>query len=91
MPYPYLAEMQHSFVIGANGTGKTILISQIVEQIRERGDKAIIYDKKGDYTKWFYNPKKDKILIVGERNYKYFHKLNFTQKIYDSFRLETTF
>jgi len=55
MPYPYLAEMQHSFVIGANGTGKTILISQIVEQIRERGDKAIIYDKKGDYTKWFYN------------------------------------
>jgi type IV conjugative transfer system coupling protein TraD len=62
MPYPYLAEMQHSFVIGANGTGKTILISQIVEQIRERGDKAIIYDKKGDYTKWFYNPKKDKIL-----------------------------
>ncbi len=62
MPYPYLAERQHSFVIGANGTGKTILISKIVEQIRARGDKAIIYDKKGDYTKWFYNSKKDKIL-----------------------------
>ena len=62
MPYPYLAERQHSFVIGANGTGKTILISKIVEQIRARGDKAIIYDKKGDYTKWFYDSKKDKIL-----------------------------
>ena len=62
MPYPYLAERQHTFVIGANGTGKTILISDIVEQIRARGDKAIIYDKKGDYTKWFYNKEKDKIL-----------------------------
>lgn len=62
MPYPYLAERQHSFVIGANGTGKTILISKIVEQIRARGDKAVIYDKKGDYTKWFYDSKKDKIL-----------------------------
>ena len=62
MPYPHLAEMQHSLVIGANGMGKTILISEIVEQIRKRGDKAIIYDKKGDYTKWFYNPSKDKIL-----------------------------
>ena len=62
MPYPYLGEMQHTLVIGANGTGKTILISDIVEQVRKRGDKAIIYDKKGDYTKWFYNPEKDKIL-----------------------------
>ena len=62
MPYSYQGEMQHTLVIGANGTGKTILISDVVEQIRERGDKAIIYDKKGDYTKWFYNPEKDKIL-----------------------------
>ena len=62
MPYPFLTESQHTFVIGANGTGKTVLISKIVEQIRARGDKAIIYDKKGDYTKWFYDSSKDKLL-----------------------------
>jgi type IV conjugative transfer system coupling protein TraD len=62
MPYPYQGEMQHTLVVGANGAGKTVLISDIVEQIRNKGDKAIIYDKKGDYTKWFYDPKKDKIL-----------------------------
>ena len=62
MPYPYLSEMQHSLVVGSNGVGKTVLISKLVEQIRARGDKAIIYDKKGDYTKWFYDSSKDKIL-----------------------------
>ena len=62
MPYPFLSETQHTMVIGANGSGKTVLISDIVEQIRKRGDKAIIYDKKGDYTKWFYDSSKDKIL-----------------------------
>ena len=62
MPYPYQAECQHTLVVGANGVGKTVLISELVEQIRKRGDKAIIYDKKGDYTKWFYDPQKDKIL-----------------------------
>jgi len=62
MPYAYQGEMQHTLIVGANGVGKTVLISNIVEQIRQRGDKAIIYDKKGDYTKWFYDPSKDMIL-----------------------------
>lgn len=62
MPYPAYGEMQHSLIIGANGTGKTALISDIVEQIRIRGDKAIIYDKKCDYLQWFYDTKLDFIL-----------------------------
>jgi type IV conjugative transfer system coupling protein TraD len=56
------SEMQHSLVIGASGTGKTVLISDLIEQIYARGDKAIIYDKKGDYIKWFYDSSKDFIL-----------------------------
>ena len=62
MPYPYSGEMQHTLVIGASGVGKTVLISGLVEQIKKRGEKAIIYDRKGDYTKWFYDPKKDYLL-----------------------------
>ena len=62
MPYSIQGESQHTMVIGANGVGKTVLISDLVEQIRARGDKAIIYDKKCDYIRWFYNEEKDFIL-----------------------------
>ena len=81
MPYSYQGEMQHTLVIGANGTGKTVLISDVVEQIRERGDKAIIYDKKGDYTKWFYNPKKDKILNPFDRRGEEWNLLSEIEQI----------
>lgn len=62
MPYPNGAEMEHTLVIGTTGVGKTVLISDLVEQIRNKGDKAVIYDKKCDYIKWFYNSKQDFIL-----------------------------
>ena len=81
MPYSYQGEMQHTLVIGANGTGKTVLISDVVEQIRERGDKAIIYDKKGDYTKWFYNPDKDKILNPFDRRGEEWNLLSEIEQI----------
>lgn len=62
MPYPYYSEMEHTLIVGSTGVGKTVLISDLVEQIRARGGKAIVYDKKGDYVKWFYDKKKDIIL-----------------------------
>ena len=62
IPYPYYSEMEHTLVTGSTGVGKTVLISELVEQIRKRGDKAIIYDKKGDYIEWFYDKSKDYIL-----------------------------
>ena len=62
MPYPHYSEMEHTIIMGSTGVGKTVLISDLVEQIRKRKDKAIIYDKKGDYVSWFYNKKKDIIL-----------------------------
>lgn len=62
MPYPIGAEMEHTLVIGTTGVGKTVLISDLVEQIRSKGDRAIIYDKKCDYIQWFYDEKRDFIL-----------------------------
>ena len=62
LPYPAYGEMQHTLVIGANGVGKTVLISELVEEIKKRGDRAIIYDKKCDYIKWFYDESRDHIL-----------------------------
>lgn len=65
--YPYLSETKHTLVVGTTGVGKTLLISDIVEQIRERGDKAIIYDTKGSFIEWFYDKDKDFILNPFDR------------------------
>ena len=62
IPYPARAETQHSLVVGTTGTGKTALISDVVDQIRKRGDRAIIYDTKGCYLEWFYKKERDYIL-----------------------------
>lgn len=62
MPYLKDAEAQHTLILGSTGTGKTVTISDLVAQIRKRGERAIIYDKKGDYVSRFYDLDKDFIL-----------------------------
>ncbi|WP_366934812.1 MULTISPECIES: type IV secretion system DNA-binding domain-containing protein [Thermodesulfovibrio] len=44
---------------GRPGTGKTTLLNQVLEVLRERGAKAIIHDFKGDYLSYFYDPATD--------------------------------
>ena len=61
-PYPARGEMQHTLLIGTTGTGKTSVISDVVNQIRKRGDRAIIFDTKGCYLEWFYRQKTDHVL-----------------------------
>ena len=56
---PVSAEPKHMFVIGRPGTGKTIAMRRIIEDIRQRNNKAVIYDFKGDYLCKFYNPDTD--------------------------------
>lgn len=56
---PVSAEIKHTFVIGRTGAGKTLLTNNIVDGIRKRGNRAIIYDYKGDYVSRFYNPETD--------------------------------
>ena len=62
VPYPKRAETQHTFVSGTTGSGKTVLISDLVEQIRDRGERCVIYDKMGSYTKTFFDPQRDVLL-----------------------------
>ena len=62
IPYPYKSQEQNTLVIGSTGSGKTQLISDLVAQIRKRGEKVIIFDKKCDYLGWFYDGRKDYIL-----------------------------
>ena len=62
VPYPDRAETQHTIVSGTTGSGKTVLISDLVEQIRKRGERCVIYDKMGSYTQAFFDPEKDVLL-----------------------------
>jgi len=61
IPIPWKAENRHFLVTGRPGTGKTTLLNQIIEKLRQREEKAIIYDFKGDYLSCFYDPSKDYI------------------------------
>ena len=58
---PVSAETKHIFIIGRPGVGKTVAIRQAVSDIRDRDDKAVIFDFKGDYLCKFFDPARDVI------------------------------
>ena len=53
---PYEMEPKHMLVLGASGSGKGVLLNQLVMQINDRkykqntGEKAIFYDVKGEFV-----------------------------------------
>jgi type IV conjugative transfer system coupling protein TraD len=60
--YPPHCEVLHNMICGTTGSGKTVIISELVAEIKRRGDKAIIYDKMGVYTERFYEQGRDILL-----------------------------
>ena len=62
IPYPPRAETQHTIVSGTTGSGKTVLISDLVAQVRARGERCVIYDKMGSYTRAFYDRDRDVLM-----------------------------
>ena len=62
IPYPERTETQHTIVSGTTGSGKTVLISDLVAQIRARGERCVIYDKMGSYTATFFDPRRDVLM-----------------------------
>ena len=62
IPWPERAETQHTIVSGTTGSGKTVLISDLVARIRDRGERCILYDKMGSYTRSFFDPARDVLM-----------------------------
>ena len=62
VPFPARVETQHTIVSGTTGSGKTVLISDLVDQIRARGERCVIYDKMGSYTRSFFDMGRDILL-----------------------------
>lgn len=64
IPLPAGMEMRNFLFTGAQGSGKTVVIEDLMDQVFAAGKKAIIYDKKGEYTEKHYRPGQDFILNV---------------------------
>jgi type IV conjugative transfer system coupling protein TraD len=55
-------ETSHLLFHGTVGSGKSTAIKELLDQIRLRGDRAIIYDKGCNFLEEFYRPNHDILL-----------------------------
>lgn len=60
--WPWRLEQSHTMLIGTTGTGKTVALTQLVTEARERGQRAVIFDLTGAFIEAYYDPARDIIL-----------------------------
>ena len=60
---PKTSEAQHFEIIGDTGSGKTTLILQMLTQIQERGESAIIYDPACEFVRRFYDKERGDVIL----------------------------
>jgi type IV secretory pathway TraG/TraD family ATPase VirD4 len=60
---PRERESSHFMMIGDTGAGKSSLIRQILMQVDERGETAIVYDPALEYTPQFYEPGRGDVIL----------------------------
>ncbi|MGC2112262.1 MAG: type IV secretion system DNA-binding domain-containing protein [Candidatus Korobacteraceae bacterium] len=56
-------ESSHMMIMGDSGTGKSALLRQVLMQIAERGETAIVYDPALEYTPQFYQPSRGDLVL----------------------------
>jgi len=56
-------ESSHILLMGDTGSGKSSAIRQILRQVRERGDSAIVYDPAMDFVGEFYSPERGDLIL----------------------------
>jgi hypothetical protein len=60
---PRATESSHLFLMGDSGTGKSVLIRQLLHELEARGDTAIVYDPALEYTAQFYTPARGDLIL----------------------------
>jgi hypothetical protein len=53
----------HILLMGDTGSGKSNAIRQILRQVEERGETAIVYDPAGEFVQEFYKPKRGDVIL----------------------------
>jgi type IV secretory pathway TraG/TraD family ATPase VirD4 len=60
---PLRAEAKHIQVMGDTGVGKTTLLIQMLTQIEDREESAIVYDPAGEYIQRFYREGRNDVIL----------------------------
>jgi hypothetical protein len=60
---PRTIESSHLLIMGDSGTGKSALIRQLLRQLEDRGDTAIVCDPALEYTPQFYTPERGDVIL----------------------------
>ncbi len=60
---PARKEAQHFLMIGDTGVGKTQLITQLLMQLAERGESAVVHDPAGEYIQKFFDLNRGDIVL----------------------------
>lgn len=56
------SEVQHILLTGTTGAGKSVCIQELMDQVRAKQQRAIVYDIEGTFIPMYYRPGKDVIL-----------------------------
>lgn len=62
LPLPTGFAKKHTLISGTTGAGKSTALIHLLKAIRARGDRAVVYDKKGEFVEMFYRDGIDHIL-----------------------------
>lgn len=54
VPIPRRNETRHFAMIGTTGSGKTTALRQMLDDIEQRGDPALVYDTSGEFVANYY-------------------------------------
>ena len=60
---PKRLEASHILMMGDTGAGKSNAIRQLLRQVRERGESAIVYDPAMDFVSEFYSPARGDLIL----------------------------
>ena len=60
---PLDREAMHFLIVGDSGTGKSATIRQLLSQIANRGEAAIVYDPAMEYLPQFYNEARGDVVL----------------------------
>jgi len=60
---PRRLEASHMLLMGDTGSGKSSAIRQLLRQVEDRGETAIVYDPAMDFLGEFYDPKRGDLIL----------------------------
>jgi hypothetical protein len=60
---PRAIESSHFLIMGDTGTGKSALIRQVLQQLADRDEAAIVYDPALEYTPQFFTPERGDLIL----------------------------